>query len=86
MGTGYIEKATFDVYWAAFGIVPGNAMYTAFVNLYALQAGEIPNGEEPPIPVYFLDLDYWSQMYTFSLTDDFICTEPCLIIRFAMLH
>jgi len=79
----YIRQDTFYLYWYALGFAPDNAMVEWFISIYALQAGEIPNGEEPPIPVFFFELVWWSQFYAFSLTDDFLCTEPCRILTYS---
>jgi hypothetical protein len=78
----YIRRDVFDAYWFALGYAPNNAMVQWFIVIYSLIPGEIPNGDEPPIPVLFLEPVYWSQLYAFSMTDDFICSTDCRQLRY----
>lgn len=83
--TSYFLQSSFDLYWTAHLIDPASAMPQWFIHIYALVPGLEPNGEEPPIPVLYFGLDYWSQLYAFSLTDKFICSEPCKTLAYSNL-
>jgi len=85
IGTGqtYIYGATFDAVWlTAFG---ESALIRAeiFKSSYGLTAGVISCGDDCFIDVYFMDMAYWTEVYLFSLTDAFICVEPCKILTFS---
>jgi len=77
VGQTYMFAATFDALWlAAVGKSPLERE-DIFKVSYGLTPGEISCGEDCFIDVYFLDMEYWTQIYIFSLTDAFICSEPC---------
>jgi hypothetical protein len=81
LGQTYVYKATFDALWL-FG--SGGSLLIRreiFIRSYNMEAGVISCGEDCEIEVYFLDLTFWAEVYTFSLTDAFICSEPCEILR-----
>jgi len=78
----YIDRAVFDAYWFALGYAPNNAMVVWFIAIYGLIPGTVPISEEEVKDVLFFDIGYWSQVYAFSLTDPFICTEPCEILTY----
>lgn len=83
IGTGqtFVYKATFDALWL-FG-TGGSLLIRSeiFINYYHMTPGVISCGEDCEIEVYFLDMAYWSEVYAFSLTDAYICSEPCAILR-----
>lgn len=83
LGQTFIYAATFDALWlAAIGSSPSERR-ASFVASYFLTFGQISCGEDCFIDVYFMDLGYWAEVYAFSLTDDFICSEPCKILTFS---
>jgi len=84
LGTGYVEKTTFDAAWLLFGISPGTPMQNAFVDMYALTLTEVPSGDSF-ILAYVGDLSWWGIFYAFSLTDDFICVDRCFQLRYSDL-
>lgn len=84
LGTGYIDKVSFDALWVLFGITPDTAMQNSFVDMYALTL-TLVEIEGVPVPVYEGDLTWWALFYAFSLTDPFICIEPCFILRYSSL-
>lgn len=79
----YVRQDVFYTYWLALGFAPDNAMVVWFISIYALIAGTVDDGSGGTIDVFFFDLVWWSQMYTFSLTDGFICAMPCRILTYS---
>lgn len=78
----YITRSAFDLAWLVIEGHPGDGRYDAFVAMYGLTLTTIEiDGEE--VEVYTPDLDWWALMYAFSLTEPFICTQRCFILRYS---
>lgn len=73
------------MYWLALGYAPDNAMVQWFIAIYGLEPGVILDPDGNPIDVLYFELTFWSQFYAFSLTDDFICAEPCRVLAYSNL-
>lgn len=84
IGTGqtYIYAAIFDAVWVTAAGYSALERAEIFKSSYGLTAGVISCGEDCFIDVYFMNLTYWAEVYAFSLTDEFICSEPCKLLTF----
>lgn len=81
-GTGYVEKITYDALWLATGapsLLPRKGNYTWVFNL---TPGVVDVPGVGPVDVLFFGASFWPFMYQFSLTDAFLCPEPCPFLVF----
>lgn len=80
---GYMMKTEFDSYWLTMGFSPASELARQFVADYRLTLTVVTVAEEEEVEVYTFDAAVMSLLYEFSLTDDFICAEPCFILRYS---
>jgi hypothetical protein len=79
----YIGRATFDALVLVTGESSSILMLEYFMLHYSLEYQLIPCGEDCFIDAVVFIGDLWPALYAFSLTDDFICAEPCIILTFS---
>lgn len=82
IGRFYVNRAAFDAIWLSAASESPLERRDAFIFYTGLEPGEIPCGEDCIEEVYLMPPDYWAEVYLFSLTDAFICTQPCKILAF----
>jgi len=78
----YVGRATFDVIVALTGEGSSIKMLEYFMLHYSLQYQDIPCGEDCIIEAVIWTSDFWPALYAFSLTDEFICANPCMNLTF----
>jgi len=79
----YIGRATFDALVAVTGLSSSITMLDFFMAHYGLEYQLIPCGEDCFIDAVVFTSDFWAQLYLFSQTDEFICTERCLLLEYS---
>lgn len=86
LGSGsYVYRSVYDAAWSGTGFSPTGTMSNTFIQQFSLTPGTVSPDGETVIEVLFFGLDFWSQLLAFSLTPDFICSEPCQIVTFGRL-
>jgi len=78
----YFLKSAWDTYWLTQGLTSASELAEWFEIVYDLTEGTISPDGETVTEVLFFGMTFWPAFYAFSLTDDFICTEECLYLRF----
>lgn len=79
---GYVEQTTFFSWWAAWSVSPTSELVSSFVQTYSLTPGIVTIPEIGDVPVYYFSDSVMGTLYAFSLTDGYICPEPCKILTF----
>lgn len=78
----YMSESTYT----AITVLTGEAGLTLvnqyFDQHYGLTHGFVLDEEGEPVPVVFFDSELWALLYAFSLTDDFLCPNPCTFFEF----
>ena len=80
VGQSYIERATFDVYFAAFSFGSGTEVPDTFIILYMLTPGTVTLPSGDPVDVLYFDTELMAEFYTFSLTPQYTCSGKCKIL------
>jgi len=78
----YITQFGFTLIAFTTGLASLTLVSEYFIQHYGLTAGIIIDEEGEPVNVYFFDEELWAAFYAFSLTDEFICSEPCKLLTF----
>lgn len=76
-GNWYVRKDLFDAIWLI--DINGSILNrkSLFIDYHGMSSGTIPDGDGGEIEVYFLDPEVWYPVYLFTLTDAFLCPDPC---------
>jgi len=80
----YVERTTFDILVGLTGESSSINMLEYFMLHYGLEYQDIPCGEDCVIHAVVFTGGFWFQLYTFSLTDEYICSVPCKILTFPL--
>jgi len=80
----YIHRDVYLALIATTGESSSITMLDWFELHYGLEHQEIPCGEDCIIDAEVFLGDFWAQLYTFSQTDDFVCTAPCKNLTFPL--
>jgi len=80
----YVTQFQFTLFSFATGLASLTLVSEYFIQHYGLTSGTIIDEEGDPVAVYFFDSELWPAFYVFSLTDDYICAEPCSLLTFPL--
>lgn len=78
----YITQSAYTVIAFVSGLAALTLVNEYFITHYGLTSGIVLDPEGEPISVYFFDSEFWALFYVFSLSEEFLCTEPCANFRY----
>lgn len=78
----YIKQSDYTIIAFVSGLVLSIKMDEYFRQHFGLTEGIIVDEEELPVDVFFFDQVFWAAFLIFAQTNEFICTQKCLILRY----
>lgn len=78
----YVTQSAYTVISFVSGLASLTMVNEFFIAHYGLTSGVIFDEEDLPVAVFFFDTEFWPLFYAFSLTDPFLCSEPCMFFEF----
>lgn len=76
----YIDKADFDLLWAASDPLNNFSRKMAFIGMFKLVSSTRIDEEENVIDIWAMNYPFWLVFATYSLTPGLACPDPCKLI------
>lgn len=78
----YIKQSDYTVIAFVTGLAGLTQVNQYFLDHYGLTSGIILGTDDEPIAVYFFDTEMWAAFYSFSFSNNYLCTSPCEAFEF----
>jgi len=79
----FITLESYTILAFTFGLAALTEVNAYFIIHYGLTEGIWIDPDNNPVQVLYFDSTLWPSFYAFSLTDDFVCLEPCELLTFS---
>lgn len=80
----YVLQSTYTTFTFVTGRAGFINMNLQFLVTYGLTEGFVLDEDDLPVLVVFFDADQWALLLAFSVTDAFICSNPCSFLTFPL--